>query len=381
MENIHRSQKDQPSDEIHVTVKQKIMLHLMHYTNTPANSFNVSYDMTQDGISGSVGITRAHASMELKKLQQMGIVVTWKAHMLGSSSKRLAFALSPKGAEDAKCLYQFLRKNGIVPEMLLNMQHCNPSELWETLSESDRDVLGMACVLRVKIPRNDLPHMNAGTIPVDNNGLVTIPPGAARNYLSFATVNRLRCWHNWAADYWMAHGNYEERLYHLVMANRMKEAGRCVSIHHLDLEACRSPSLLKLLKKIVPEPENSADVYALAARVALGVNDAHEAIRMADRLASVSDTGWRSLKATAFARLGKIDEAKQLAITALAIENDPEAAMALAEICAKNNDLDGANTYSEKAAELTALSNKRRAGKKDDQEAEDEASDGNSGED
>ena len=223
----------------------------------------------------------------------------------------------------------------------------------------------MACILRVKIPRNDLPHMTAGTIPVNNNGLISIPSGAARNYLSYVPVDRLRDWHNWAANYWMARGNYVERLFHLVSANRMKEAGRCVSIHRKELEAEPSTDLLRIIKKITPEPDNADDVYLLGAKVALGVNDAHEAYRMADKLGSVSDTGWRTLKAVALYRLGKIDEAKQLAMTALAMEEDPGAARALADICVKVNDLEGADAYRKKAAELDALKEKERKDRED----------------
>jgi len=103
-DNNNSDIKEKPFERIHVTVKQKIMLHLMHFTNIPNNSFNVVYDITQDGISNSVGVTRAHVSVELKKLRECGAVVTWKAHILGSSTKRLAYILTPSGIEDAKCL-------------------------------------------------------------------------------------------------------------------------------------------------------------------------------------------------------------------------------------------------------------------------------------
>jgi len=47
------------------------------------------------------------------------------------------------------------------------------------------------------------------------------------------------------------------------------------------------------------------------------------------------------------------------------MEEDPGAARALADICVKVNDLEGADAYRKKAAELDALKEKERKGRED----------------
>lgn len=333
-----------------VTVKQKILLHLMRFNCSPDTGFNVAYDLTQDGIAGVVGITRAHVSVELKRMVEDGRLVSWKAHMPGSSIKRLAYALSSTGLSEAKEVEAYLLSNGIIPDMLLDMQRCNPGDLWNTLNEADRDVLGMACVLRRRIPRADLPRMSGGTLPVDQNGNVAFPPAAAKNYLTYASPSRVRTWHSWAADYWLSAGEYQERLYHLTMAGRMKEAGRCVSLHRDELLDRSDISLLRTLKRVLPEPENAVDVFALGAEVALRLDEINEAGRMCARLASVSELEWRPLMAEVCRREGKTEEARKLALEALDIGPDAKAALVLARIALDEGDADAAEAYGDQAA-------------------------------
>ena len=211
---------------MHVTVKQKILLHLMRFNVTPETGFTVAYDITQDGIASVIGVTRAHVSVELKRMTEDGRLICWKAHLAGSSIKRLAYAVTPRGLSEAETIQKTLLENGIIPEMLLDMNGCSPGDLWNTLDEADRDVLGMVCVLRRRIPRNDLPKMSNATLPVDMEGLVSIPKAAARNYLTYASAARTRAWNSWAAEYWLSHNDYVERLYHLTMAGRMREASK-----------------------------------------------------------------------------------------------------------------------------------------------------------
>ena len=50
-----------------VTVKERILLHLSKFSAVqPGQEYNVPFDLTQDGIAVVAGITRAHASLDLK---------------------------------------------------------------------------------------------------------------------------------------------------------------------------------------------------------------------------------------------------------------------------------------------------------------------------
>ena len=72
-----------------VTVKQRIMLHLSRFPGYyPGDDYTIPFDLTQDGIASVVGITRAHVSIDLKKLIELDYVVGWQAHLKGSRTKR-----------------------------------------------------------------------------------------------------------------------------------------------------------------------------------------------------------------------------------------------------------------------------------------------------
>lgn len=71
-----------------VTVKERILLHLSRFSNIlPGQIYNVPFDLTQDGIAMATGITRSHASLDLKKLGETGMVTNWQAHQRGCAAK------------------------------------------------------------------------------------------------------------------------------------------------------------------------------------------------------------------------------------------------------------------------------------------------------
>lgn len=56
-----------------LTVGERIILYVGRYQKHK-DSFDVPFDVSQDGIAGSLGISRAHAAIELKKLRECGDV-------------------------------------------------------------------------------------------------------------------------------------------------------------------------------------------------------------------------------------------------------------------------------------------------------------------
>jgi hypothetical protein len=94
-----------------VTINEKIILHLSRFIKTP-DVMNMPYSSTQDGIAMALGISRAHSSLELKKLVEQGKIGKIHAHIRGRC-KRLTYYLEPEGIEYAKALKRRLDEEKI----------------------------------------------------------------------------------------------------------------------------------------------------------------------------------------------------------------------------------------------------------------------------
>ena len=103
-----------------VTVKQRIMLHLSRFPGYyPGDDYTIPFDLTQDGIASVVGITRAHVSIDLKKLIELDYVVGWQAHLKGSRTKRFVYALQPKGTIEAAAIRDEVEKVVVISTLLV----------------------------------------------------------------------------------------------------------------------------------------------------------------------------------------------------------------------------------------------------------------------
>ena len=79
-----------------VTIGEQIMVHLSQYIRQQDN-FVCPPGMSQGGIATSLGISRAHAAIELKRAMDAGRVTVRIAHVTGASSRRKVYALTPRG--------------------------------------------------------------------------------------------------------------------------------------------------------------------------------------------------------------------------------------------------------------------------------------------
>jgi tetratricopeptide (TPR) repeat protein len=100
------------------------------------------------------------------------------------------------------------------------------------VDEEDRDILGVACVLRCSVPRSELPETAKPVIPVDVNGMVVLSDTVKNNITSVADEELMRKWHSAAADHWLDKDDTQERLYHLVCSGRIKDACKLVANDH-----------------------------------------------------------------------------------------------------------------------------------------------------
>ncbi len=100
------------------TVGERIVLHL-YKLRSYREEFVAPRTATQDGIGLEVGISRAHAAVELRKMLNRGAAEKRLAHVKGLGTRRMVFFLTPKGEEEAKDLLGFLSAEGIRAEAVI----------------------------------------------------------------------------------------------------------------------------------------------------------------------------------------------------------------------------------------------------------------------
>lgn len=86
-----------------LTIGERILLQLHQYIRQQ-DDFVCPQGMSQGGIATSLGISRAHAAIELRRLMDAGRVVVRIAHVTGMPTRRKVYALTPRGASAAQCV-------------------------------------------------------------------------------------------------------------------------------------------------------------------------------------------------------------------------------------------------------------------------------------
>ena len=210
-------------------VWEKILLHLNRFKmSDPGDRYNVPWDLTQDGIASSLRISRAHSSIELKKLRLSGKVIENYSHIKGKDNKRKTYFLTAMGMTDAQRILDRAEKEGIDFTSMLDMKRCDPNALLDTFDDKCKDVLGIACTLRCSVKRDELPETEKSVVPVDVSGYVIISDETKANILSALDDDSIKRLHSLAADLWLSSKcpDRQERLYHLVMSGRNHDACR-----------------------------------------------------------------------------------------------------------------------------------------------------------
>ncbi len=95
-----------------LTKQELIILHLDAHNRIP-NVFDMPFSVTQDGIGCVLGLSRAHVSLELKKLKDKGLVGSIIAHTPRSFNKRNTYFLLPEGRKKADSLKAVLREKKV----------------------------------------------------------------------------------------------------------------------------------------------------------------------------------------------------------------------------------------------------------------------------
>jgi hypothetical protein len=221
-----------------LSIGQKIILHLDRFKSIdPNEKFNIPWDLTQDGIAASLRISRAHASIELKKLRENGKVVERQTHIKGGKVQRKSYTLSSMGDNDARNIKEYAAKNGIDIDFQLDLKRQNANILLTDLDPESRMALGRACTFRIPVPTKMLGETQKAIVPTDVAGMTVIADRLRDNVLKAATKDELIEWHRFAEEFWSGDtefvkneiGRIHERLYHLIECDWDREFCRVVS--------------------------------------------------------------------------------------------------------------------------------------------------------
>lgn len=297
-------------------------MHLDRYKSVDSTDpYNIPWDLTQDGIATSLRISRAHASIELKKLREAGKVAERQAHIKGGKVKRKVYHLTPAGSREVGRIREFAEQNGIDIGALLDLKRQDAAVLLSELQPDDAFALGCACAFRVPVPLSALPKGRKSVIPTDVSERTVIDERLRRKVLDAADPEERAAWHSFAADYWLDDASHvgddvdrvHERLYHLVEAGRRREACKHVSANMYDLIYTANEDLLETLSKIATYPARYAvDVLVTKAEAALILGDMEGLELAADALEAYDPGRGNLYHAEIIAAGGNAEEAKDM---------------------------------------------------------------------
>jgi tetratricopeptide (TPR) repeat protein len=278
-----------------ITVGERIVLHLVQYQKLIDN-YDVPIDISQDGIAASLRISRAHAAIELKKLRGSGEVIEKLAHIKRGKTKRKVYFLSPTGEQKATKIKQYASSEGIDIGPLIDIRRCKAQELWQTLGEDAKKILASACVFRKPFRRDALPSTTTSLLPVDRFGMVDIPIELRRSVLKLVPPEEMRSFHSLAADYWLNENDYGERLYHLIHANRLKEAEILIANKDALVLASMDQGLLEALLTIrSPSEHYRGRVRRAQAEACLLLGDLDNCFKVCSEMESSTDASERMI--------------------------------------------------------------------------------------
>ena len=98
---------------MYFTKAELVILQLNRFGNIAFEELNMPYGMTQDGIATALCISRAHASIELKKILNKGLVDVYQAHVMHRPKKINVYLLTSDGRRRANDLVRKAKEEAI----------------------------------------------------------------------------------------------------------------------------------------------------------------------------------------------------------------------------------------------------------------------------
>lgn len=275
-----------------LTIAERITLHLGRYELTdPDDVYNIPWDLTQDGVASSLRISRAHASIELKKLRMVDKITERNAHIKGGKAKRKAYFLTRLGMSELDRIRKYVTEEGINIMPLLDMRRCDPNALLESFDDESKFVLGLACVIRCSVRRDELPETKQSVVPVDVAGNIVVSDEVKSKVLSAMSPERVNELHSAAADHWLTakEPDRQERLYHLVKSGRNRDACRLLISDQNEFIDSANTDLHDILSELGIPERFASEVLPMRISIALELGDTDSARSSIDQLISIDN--------------------------------------------------------------------------------------------
>lgn len=301
-----------------VTLRGRILLFLSRYDHLDPNiAYGAPYEITQDGVAVSLGITRAYSSLIINRMEEEGLLEHHMATILGSRSKnkRRIYFLTARGRREKAELVTDLEAKGLDPDELgpkQDINHCS-SDTFEGLDLEEKDMIGSICLIDGKVNRDSLPKGDHPLIQFDLSGDVMLKDSTRERILALADGETMRRWHSLAADWCTDNGvRPEERIRHLLGAGRVREARRLFMGMRFGLMESPEPWMLDAAKALCADGADDGLLEA-SARIAMELGDTDTARDMASGMEDGTTTK-DSLMAEIALKDGMVDEALSIAL-------------------------------------------------------------------
>lgn len=267
-----------------LTLPEKVLLHVYRYRHiVETTEFMIPPEMTQNGISEAIGISRSHVSIIVGRLVDDGRLICRKGHVKGNdNSLRKVYFITARGCEHCrKMLDGTLRRDDIDTALPQNINYCCSSKLW-SLPKEERDIVGGVLVLRCPVYRCDFDGTIPKLLPFDGGGRLNIKPETRDWFIRRADEDTMRSWHSIAADWCFDNGcDTRERLYHLYRSKRWHEATRLIQSNRYLFMDFPDKESRDIIHNLSEECED-CDLKLTAARMSLRLGDLSKAMDEAE---------------------------------------------------------------------------------------------------
>ena len=281
-----------------LSVKQKALVFLYKYRSYDRNDiYNTPWELTQDGVAGAVGVSRAHASIVLNQLKEEGNVEEKITHIRNGKTKRKSYFITPSGMEEGEMIIDLANKEKIDITYLLDSKKGSYNINIDGLSEGDRFAFGCACAFDMPVDQSILPPVTGVTLPTDMNGKVSIDEGLRKKFLESVSDEERASFHGYAANYWFdkklkkADDFYEcihELLFHYVESGRNRDACKLISSEVYYFINSIDDELHDTVKKVRPVEKYGKDVLMLSIDICLEYGEMDEADALIKKLSEVN---------------------------------------------------------------------------------------------
>jgi len=280
-----------------LSVKQKTLIFLNKYKSlNPNDIYNTPWEVTQDGVANALCISRAHACIVLNQLRDEGNADEKISHVKNGKSKRKAYYLTPAGIMEADKLMEYVIKECIDIDSILNAKKKKAEVILNKLSKDDRYALGCACAFNMPMKKSDLPPIVNASIPTDVDDRVIIDADLRNDILRSGDEEERRSWHAYAANYWFERKlergddfnvSIQELLYHYVESGRNRDACKLINNELYHFINNIGDFLHDTAKRVVPSDGFEKSVLILDIEVCLEYGEIDEAEKYAKDLTAI----------------------------------------------------------------------------------------------